>query len=70
MPHRTSRRTLLTVTAAATVAAATGALATAGPASAHAASGHHDASTDRRLRRIIAGMSLEEKVGQLFVMRV
>ncbi|POG47030.1 beta-N-acetylhexosaminidase [Streptomyces sp. ZL-24] len=76
MPHRTSRRTLLTVTAAATVAAATGALATAGPASAHAASGHHpasghhDASTDRRLRWIIAGMSLEEKVGQLFVMRV
>ncbi|ARF72647.1 beta-N-acetylhexosaminidase [Kitasatospora albolonga] len=71
MPHRTSRRTLLTATAAATVAAATGVLAT-GTASAHPASGHpHDtASTDRRLRRIIAGMSLEEKVGQLFVMRV
>ncbi|MFF2716786.1 glycoside hydrolase family 3 protein [Streptomyces sp. NPDC058011] len=66
MPHRTSRRTLLTATAAATVATATGVLAAAAPASAHV----RDASTDRRLRRIIAGMSLEEKVGQLFVMRV
>ncbi|MEW2062658.1 glycoside hydrolase family 3 protein [Streptomyces sp. NPDC007002] len=76
MPHLIPRRTLLTVTAAATVAAATGAIASAGPASAQAASGRHpaagrhDAATDRRLRRIIAGMSLEEKVGQLFVMRV
>lgn len=66
MPHRTSRRTLLTATAAATAAAATGALAV--PSAASADSGY--ASTDRRLRRIIAGMSLEEKVGQLFVMRV
>ncbi|MBT2901031.1 MULTISPECIES: glycoside hydrolase family 3 protein [unclassified Streptomyces] len=66
MPHRTSRRTLLTATAAATAAAATGALATPSAASAHST----NASTDRRLRRIIAGMSLEEKVGQLFVMRV
>ncbi|WP_433397885.1 glycoside hydrolase family 3 protein [Streptomyces sp. CA-146814] len=66
MPHRTSRRTLLTATAAATAAAATGVLSASGPASAHVT----DASTDRRLRRIIAGMSLEEKVGQLFVMRV
>ncbi|MFC8621601.1 glycoside hydrolase family 3 protein [Streptomyces anulatus] len=66
MPHRTSRRTLLTATAAATAAAATGVLAA--PSAASADSG--DASTDRRLRRIIAGMSLEEKVGQLFVMRV
>ncbi|MGW6285474.1 glycoside hydrolase family 3 protein [Streptomyces sp. NPDC055107] len=66
MPHRTSRRTLLTATAAATAAAATGALAVPSPASAD--SGH--ASSDRRLRRIIAGMSLEEKVGQLFVTRV
>ncbi|MFH9391671.1 glycoside hydrolase family 3 protein [Streptomyces sp. NPDC017556] len=65
MPHRTSRRTLLTATAAAT-AAATGALATPSAASAPTT----NASTDRRLRRIIAGMSLEEKVGQLFVMRV
>ncbi|WP_327333599.1 glycoside hydrolase family 3 protein [Streptomyces anulatus] len=66
MPHRTSRRTLLTATAAATAAAATGVLAVPSTASADST----DASTDRRLRRIIAGMSLEEKVGQLFVMRV
>ncbi|MFJ6811288.1 glycoside hydrolase family 3 protein [Streptomyces anulatus] len=66
MPHRTSRRTLLTATAAATAAAATGVLAVPSAASADST----DASTDRRLRRIIAGMTLEEKVGQLFVMRV
>ncbi|MFI8199241.1 glycoside hydrolase family 3 protein [Streptomyces sp. NPDC085942] len=68
MPHRTSRRTLLTATAAVTAAAATGGLAA--PASAFASAHSANASTDRRLRRIIAGMSLEEKVGQLFVMRV
>ncbi|MFI1934854.1 glycoside hydrolase family 3 protein [Streptomyces sp. NPDC020330] len=68
MPHRTSRRTLLTATAAATAAAATGALAA--PSAASAPSTNANASSDRRLRRIIAGMSLEEKVGQLFVMRV
>ncbi|MEU4178539.1 glycoside hydrolase family 3 protein [Streptomyces sp. NPDC026589] len=67
MPHRTSRRTLLTATAAATAAAATGALA-ATPSAASAPT--TNASTDRRLRRIIAGMSLEEKAGQLFVTRV
>ncbi|MFD7386390.1 glycoside hydrolase family 3 protein [Streptomyces anulatus] len=66
MPHRTSRRTLLTATAAATAAAATGVLAVPATASADST----NTSTDRRLRRIIAGMSLEEKVGQLFVMRV
>ncbi|PVD04685.1 glycoside hydrolase family 3 protein [Streptomyces sp. CS147] len=66
MPHRTSRRTLLTATAAVTAAAATGALTPPAVASSHST----NASTDRRLRRIIAGMSLEEKVGQLFVMRV
>ncbi|MFF3993588.1 glycoside hydrolase family 3 protein [Streptomyces cyaneofuscatus] len=70
MPHRTSRRTLLTATAAATAAAATGVLPLAGTASAHPADASTNASTDRRLRRIIARMSLEEKVGQLFVMRV
>ncbi|MFJ8755761.1 glycoside hydrolase family 3 protein [Streptomyces cyaneofuscatus] len=70
MPHRTSRRTLLTAGAAATAAAATGALPLAATASAHPADASTNASTDRRLRRIIAGMSLEEKVGQLFVMRV
>ncbi|MFJ4968704.1 glycoside hydrolase family 3 protein [Streptomyces sp. NPDC088755] len=66
MPHRTSRRTLLTASAAATAAAATGVLPATGTASAQPT----NAATDRRLRRIIAGMSLEEKVGQLFVMRV
>ncbi|MET9980091.1 glycoside hydrolase family 3 protein [Streptomyces microflavus] len=70
MPHRTSRRTLLTATAAATAAAATGVLSATGTASAHPADASTNASTDRRLRRVIAGMSLEEKVGQLFVMRV
>ncbi|MET9803822.1 glycoside hydrolase family 3 protein [Streptomyces sp. NPDC006368] len=61
MHHRaiTSRRTLLTVTAAAVAAAATGATAPA-----------HAAVDDSRLARLISRMSLEEKVGQLFVMRV
>ncbi|GAA2478525.1 glycoside hydrolase family 3 protein [Streptomyces gobitricini] len=54
-----SRRTLLTVTAAAAAAAVTGAAAPAGAA-----------SDERRLERLISRMSLEEKVGQLFVMRV
>lgn len=66
MPHRTSRRTLLTTAAAATAAAVTGVVAAPATASAHPT----NASTDHRLRRIIARMSLEEKVGQLFVMRV
>ncbi|MER8231884.1 glycoside hydrolase family 3 protein [Streptomyces sp. NPDC094049] len=51
------------MTAAAVAATATG----AGPATAHAARKRPD---DRRLRRIIDQMSLAEKVGQLFVMRV
>ncbi|MER7814735.1 glycoside hydrolase family 3 protein [Streptomyces sp. NPDC096153] len=65
MPDRTtpSRRSVLAATA---VGAAAAALATT---PAHA--GPADRSTTRaRLRRLIAGMSLEEKVGQLFVMRV
>ncbi|MFF7711262.1 glycoside hydrolase family 3 N-terminal domain-containing protein [Streptomyces sp. NPDC007988] len=65
MPDRTtpSRRSVL---AASAVGAAAAALATT---PAHA--GSADRSTTRaRLRRLIAGMSLEEKVGQLFVMRV
>lgn len=66
MHHRTSRRTLLTATAATAAAAATGVAALPGTASA-AATG---TSTDSRLKRLIARMSLEEKVGQLFVMRV
>ncbi|MGW4228026.1 glycoside hydrolase family 3 protein [Streptomyces sp. NPDC004980] len=65
MHHRTSRRTLLTVTAATAAAAATGVVAV--PGAAQASSG---TSTDSRLKRLIARMSLEEKVGQLFVMRV
>lgn len=65
MPDRTtpSRRSVLAATA---VGAAAAALATT---PAHA--GSADRSTTRaRLRRLIAGMSLEQKVGQLFVMRV
>ncbi|MFJ5830082.1 glycoside hydrolase family 3 protein [Streptomyces sp. NPDC093089] len=63
MHHRApapSRRTLLTVTAAAAAAAVTGVTAPVAQAG----------TDDRRLRRIIDRMSLEEKVGQLFVMRV
>ncbi|MFJ8883818.1 glycoside hydrolase family 3 protein [Streptomyces sp. NPDC102402] len=66
MHHRTSRRTLLTATAATAVAAATGVAALPGTAQAATAR----TSTDSRLKRLIARMSLEEKVGQLFVMRV
>ena len=63
MHHRaTSRRTLLTVTAATAVAAVTGVALPAGSA---LAAGH-----DHALRQLVARMSLEEKVGQLFVMRV
>ncbi|MFF3951812.1 glycoside hydrolase family 3 protein [Streptomyces sp. NPDC001890] len=73
MHHRTSRRTLLTATAATAVAAVTGAGIAPGALAAQrsASSGQHDsAATTKRLKRIISGMSLEEKVGQLFVMRV
>ncbi|MCR8574350.1 glycoside hydrolase family 3 protein [Streptomyces sp. Isolate_219] len=69
-----SRRTVLT-TAAAAAAAATG--AGAGPAHGTApAIGHRpaapapSAATRARLRRLISRMTPEEKVGQLFVMRV
>ncbi|MFF0395458.1 glycoside hydrolase family 3 protein [Streptomyces sp. NPDC005248] len=67
MHHRTSRRTLLTATAATVAAAATGAVSTPGAAAASASS---SASTTKRLKQLISRMSLEEKVGQLFVMRV
>ncbi|MEV3993098.1 glycoside hydrolase family 3 N-terminal domain-containing protein [Streptomyces sp. NPDC049837] len=60
-PTTPSRRTLLTVTAATAAAAAVG----GATAPAGAATGE-----DRRLKRLISRMSLEEKVGQLFVMRV
>ncbi|MFF2776980.1 glycoside hydrolase family 3 protein [Streptomyces sp. NPDC058052] len=65
MPHPT-RRTLLAVTAAAAAAAATGAVT---PAAAHGPAAT-DARTEARLRRIVGRMSLEEKVGQVFVSRV
>ncbi|MFF8278092.1 glycoside hydrolase family 3 protein [Streptomyces lateritius] len=68
MHHRaTSRRTLLTVTAAAAAAAVTG---VSTPARALSDDDAAPAARDERLRQLIAGMSLEEKVGQLFVMRV
>ncbi|MFE7229672.1 glycoside hydrolase family 3 protein [Streptomyces sp. NPDC057596] len=55
-----SRRTLLAATAGITAA-----LAVQGTGTAHAAS-----SNDKKLRALISRMTLEEKVGQLFVMRV
>ncbi|MGW0562694.1 glycoside hydrolase family 3 protein [Streptomyces sp. NPDC003016] len=63
--HRTSRRTLLTATAAAVAATAvttTPAIAAGGESARR--------STRDRLKRLVSRMSLEEKVGQLFVMRV
>ncbi|MCX5201129.1 glycoside hydrolase family 3 protein [Streptomyces sp. NBC_00237] len=66
MPIRTftpSRRTLLGASAAAVAAAVTG-VAPVGAAE------RPSAHSDARLRRLIASMTLEEKVGQLFVMRV
>ncbi|MFD7948083.1 glycoside hydrolase family 3 protein, partial [Streptomyces sp. NPDC059744] len=69
MHHRTSRRTLLTATAATVAAAATGAVSASGAAAASASSSA-SASATRRLKQFISRMSLEEKVGQLFVMRV
>ncbi|WP_371548993.1 glycoside hydrolase family 3 protein [Streptomyces sp. NBC_00554] len=59
-PSRTrpSRRTVLAATAGVTAALATGTSAYAGP------------PDDKELRALISRMTLEEKVGQLFVMRV
>ncbi|CAL9543012.1 glycoside hydrolase family 3 protein [Streptomyces sp. enrichment culture] len=59
---RPSRRTVLAATAGVTTALAAG-------GTVHAAAGapRHD---DRKLRALISRMTLEEKVGQLFVMRV
>ncbi|MFL4904272.1 glycoside hydrolase family 3 protein [Streptomyces sp. MMS24-I2-30] len=56
---RPSRRTVLAATAGVTAALTVG-------GTAHADSG----PSDRRLRALISRMTLEEKVGQLFVMRV
>ncbi|WP_073952848.1 glycoside hydrolase family 3 protein [Streptomyces kebangsaanensis] len=60
---RPSRRTVL-----ATTAGLTAALAVQGPGTAHAAS--RDGKSDKKLRALVSRMTLEEKVGQLFVMRV
>ncbi|MFC7257533.1 glycoside hydrolase family 3 protein [Streptomyces lutosisoli] len=58
-PSRPSRRTVLAATAGVTAALAT-------RTSAYAAD---QRSRDQELRALISGMTLEEKVGQLFVMR-
>ncbi|WP_406477544.1 glycoside hydrolase family 3 protein [Streptomyces sp. NBC_01615] len=59
-PSTPSRRTVLAATAGVTAALAT-------RTSAHAAD---QGSRDQELRALVSGMTLEEKVGQLFVMRV
>ncbi|MFD6493026.1 glycoside hydrolase family 3 protein [Streptomyces sp. NPDC060188] len=61
-PSRLSRRTVLAATAGVTAALATGPVA-------HAA-GARAPHGDKALRAIVSRMTLEEKVGQLFVMRV
>jgi len=60
---RPSRRTVLAATAGVTTALAAG-------GTVHAAAGGPDGRHDAALRRLISRMTLEEKVGQLFVMRV
>lgn len=62
-PSRPSRRTVLAATAGVTAALATGPVA-------HAAADAPASYGDRALRALISRMTLEEKVGQLFVMRV
>lgn len=63
--HHLSRRTLLAATTAGVAAAGL----SAAPAQAAGGAGHGK-DPDKALKKIISGMSLEEKVGQLFVMRV
>ncbi|MCP9958958.1 glycoside hydrolase family 3 protein [Streptomyces sudanensis] len=78
MHHRaTSRRTVLAATATAAATAATGAAAPRAaavpvPAPVPVSAAGHDAggARERGLLRLLSRMSLEEKVGQLFVMRV
>ncbi|MEV8595332.1 glycoside hydrolase family 3 protein [Streptomyces sp. NPDC052012] len=60
---RPSRRTVLAATAGVTTALAAG-------GTVHAAAGGPDTRHDAALRALISRMTLEEKVGQLFVMRV
>ncbi|MBL3666435.1 glycoside hydrolase family 3 C-terminal domain-containing protein [Streptomyces sp. M2CJ-2] len=66
---RPSRRTVLAATAGVTTALAAGGTAHAAGASA-ASPGSPASPDDRKLRALISRMTLEEKVGQLFVMRV
>jgi beta-N-acetylhexosaminidase len=61
-PARPSRRTVLAATAGVTATVTVG-------GAAHAAPGDKKPG-DKKLRALISGMTLEEKVGQLFVMRV
>ncbi|MGX1853481.1 glycoside hydrolase family 3 N-terminal domain-containing protein [Streptomyces sp. NPDC055299] len=67
-----SRRTVLTTAAAAAAAACPTGVAAPAHAAATAPLGHRPPSpaTRARLRRLISRMTPEEKVGQLFVMRV
>ncbi|WP_406727463.1 glycoside hydrolase family 3 protein [Streptomyces sp. GD-15H] len=60
---RPSRRTVLAATAGVTTALAAG-------GTAHAAGASPASPDDRKLRALVSRMTLEEKVGQLFVMRV
>ncbi|WP_330457960.1 glycoside hydrolase family 3 protein [Streptomyces sp. NBC_00820] len=60
---RPSRRAVLTATASVAAALTV-------PTTAHAATAQGATTNDRRLRALISRMTLEEKVGQLFVMRV
>ncbi|MEV5936284.1 glycoside hydrolase family 3 N-terminal domain-containing protein [Streptomyces sp. NPDC052079] len=62
---RPSRRAVIAATAGVTTALAAG-----GTVHAAAGSAAHDAAHDSKLRALISRMTLEEKVGQLFVMRV
>lgn len=63
---RPSRRTVLAATAGVTTALAAGGTAHA----AGAPAGSPGSPDDRKLRALVSRMTLEEKVGQLFVMRV
>ncbi|MFH8405092.1 glycoside hydrolase family 3 protein [Streptomyces sp. NPDC018019] len=65
-----SRRTVLTTAAAAACAMGTGGGVVHAVASGPRATGVADADAHNRAARLISRMNLEEKVGQLFVMRV
>ncbi|MFD7667075.1 glycoside hydrolase family 3 protein [Streptomyces sp. NPDC059788] len=65
-----SRRTVLTTAAAAACAMGTGGAAVHAATSGPRAAGASHAGARTRAARLVSRMSLEEKVGQLFVMRV